>query len=116
MRLASIALLATLLAPAAHAAGRVEEVSFPTRFDGRTRRIWVRTPAVRADSANLLVAFDGLQWFDEIPLDPMLDSLERAGRSLHHRRHDRRQHGVRPHCRPGNRAAFADWVADGLVP
>jgi len=115
--LAGAALLALLLAPAAPAKGRVEEVRYPAQLDGRPRRIWVRTPSVPADSANLLVAFDALDFLGEIPLPAMLDSLERAGRippTVAVLIDD--STGVVRQKDLANRAAFADWLCDGLVP
>lgn len=94
------------------------EVSFPARLDGRTRRIWMNTPAVaRGDSASLLVVFDGEQYLDEIPLPRMLDSLTAAGRIFpavavlidNGTGFERRQDLA-------NRAAFAAWLGDSLVP
>jgi hypothetical protein len=67
------------LATAARAGGRVETAQFDVPFDGRPRAIQVRTPAASADSANLLIVFDGPQYLDEIPLPAMLDSARGPG-------------------------------------
>ena len=110
-------LIAVLLAWASLAHGGVMEVHYPAPFDGRPRRVWVRTPAVPADTANLLVAFDGPDFLGEIPLPAMLDSLERAGRvppTLAVLVDD--STGAARQQDLANRAAFADWLCDGLVP
>jgi len=50
-----VVLLAILLAWAPPAQAGVEEVHYPAPFDGRPRRIWVRTPAVPAESAGWIL-------------------------------------------------------------
>jgi enterochelin esterase-like enzyme len=67
------------------AAGRLEA---RTLFDSsyhRTRRIWVYTPAGydprREDPYPLIVAFDGDEYRDTMPLPLVLDSLAAAGRA-----------------------------------
>jgi len=105
------------LATAARAGGRVETAQFDVPFDGRPRAIQVRTPAASADSANLLVVFDGPQYLDEIPLPAMLDSLEAVGRippTVAVLIDDGT--GTVRIADLGNRRAFADWVCDRLVP
>ena len=112
-----VVLLAILLAWAPPAQAGVEEVHYPAPFDGRPRRIWVRTPAVPADTANLLVAFDALDFLGEIPLPAMLDSLERAGRippTVAVLVDD--STGVARQQDLANRQAFADWLCDGVMP
>jgi len=104
-------------AKAAPAETRVQEVKFDHSLFGRTRRVWVMTPAARTDSAGLLVVFDGPQYLDEIPLAPILDSLTAAGRwaptvavLVDNGTGPTRIEDL------GNRTAFAAWLADELVP
>jgi enterochelin esterase-like enzyme len=94
------------------------ETPFAARLYGRTRRVWIDTPKLApGDSASLLVVFDGEQYLEEIPLPHMLDSLTDAGR-------------IRPavvvmidngtgaerRMDLANRAEFAAWLGDSLVP
>ena len=65
------------------AAGRVVEYLVPSRTLGRDRRVWVYTPPGYAPEArtayDLLVAFDGGEYLDTIPLPMILDTLLAAG-------------------------------------
>ena len=105
------------LASGAQAKGRVEAVTFDVPFDGRPRAIQVRTPAAPGDSASLLIVFDGPQYLDEIPLPPILDSLEALGR-IPPTVAVLIDNGTGPTriADLGNRRAFADWLCDRLVP
>ena len=75
---ASVALVA---APAASGPprGDVAEFRVPCRHQQRERRVWVYTPpgyaASRDSSFAMLLAFDGGEYLDEIPLPHILDSL-----------------------------------------
>jgi enterochelin esterase family protein len=69
--------------PAGVAAGRVEEL---TQFDStyrRTRHLWIYTPAGYDAKAStpypLLLAFDGREYLDSIPLPLILDTLLARG-------------------------------------
>jgi enterochelin esterase-like enzyme len=119
-----VALLALGCAPApparASSAGHVEEVSFKEPLFGRTRRIWVYTPpgyGAAGDSAGLLVTFDGPQYLEEIPLPHMLDSLTAGGQiaPLVAVLIDNGTAGPRREDL-ANRAEFATWLSDRLVP
>ena len=77
----------TARAPAtspAFPAGNVRAFTIPCRHQGRARHGWVYTPpgyaAARDTSLGLVLAFDGAEYLDEIPLPRMLDSLLAAGR------------------------------------
>lgn len=69
--------------PGAAAAGKVEALSIPSRVYGRGRRVWVYTPpeyAARSGSASMagcdfLIAFDGGEYLEDIPLSRILDAL-----------------------------------------
>ena len=65
-------------------AGRVMEYSIPSTVYGHARRVWVYTPAgydtSKATSYPLVVAFDGADYLDTIPLPLMLDTLLAAGK------------------------------------
>jgi enterochelin esterase-like enzyme len=63
------------------AAGRVEEVTLHDSAYGRARRIWVYTPAGYdpARAYPLLLAFDGRDYLDTIPLPLILDTLIAGG-------------------------------------
>jgi enterochelin esterase family protein len=67
-------------------AGRVEELRIDSAVYGRARRVWVYTPPGYSQTAftayDLLVAFDGAEYLDEMRLPAMLDALlaeRRAG-------------------------------------
>ena len=87
VRLAALAMVGS--AWAAHAlagkepppvpAGRVEESKIDSTLYGRERRVWVYTPPGYSPNApadyDLLVAFDGGEYLEDIPLPGMLDAL-----------------------------------------
>jgi enterochelin esterase family protein len=67
------------------AAGRLEaHVLYDSSYQ-RPRRLWVYTPpgydARRATAYPLIVAFDGAEYFDTMPLPMILDTLLAAGRA-----------------------------------
>ena len=108
-------------APAPIRAGDVRPFTIASRHQGRDRRVWVYTPpgyaAGRDSSLGLVIAFDGEEYLDEIPLPRMLDSLLAEGRipplvavlvadSTGAARLDDL----------ANRAWFADFLADELLP
>jgi enterochelin esterase family protein len=120
--LALVGPLAACSRPTAGAPGHsihaFREAEFPARLYGRTRRIWICAPKLApGDSASLLVVFDGAQYLEDIPLPHMLDSLTDAGRIRpavvvmidngggFERREDL-----------ANRAQFAAWLGDSLMP
>lgn len=101
-------------------AGFFEEFRITSRHDGRSRRVWVYTPpgdSNGADSAGLVIAFDGWVYFNQIPLPLMLDTLIAA-------------HRIPPTMAVliddssstarladlANRAGFADFLAHQLMP
>jgi len=69
-------------APYAPPSGHVAEFQIRSKVYGRDRRVWVYTPpayrASGADSYGLVVAFDGYDYRDSIPLPAILDSLAAA--------------------------------------
>jgi enterochelin esterase family protein len=104
-------------AEAAAPAGRVQEVKFDAPLYGRTRKVWVRTPAAAPDSANLLIVFDGTDFLEAMPLPKILDSLEASG-SLAPTVAVLVDNGSGPTRAAdlANRASFAEWLCDELVP
>ena len=111
-------LILLLLLGARPAAAGVQEVKFDAELYGRTRQVWIWTPpAIPADSAGLLIVFDGAQYQDDIPLPRMLDSLTAAGsiRPVVAVLIDNGT-GVVRRQDLANRAEFADWLSDQLVP
>src|SRR5215469_2282063 len=62
--------------------GDVVERVVDSRTYGRNRRVWVYTPrgypGVCGDGCPLVVAFDGDEYLDSIPLPRILDSLTDA--------------------------------------
>jgi enterochelin esterase-like enzyme len=62
----------------------VKSFMIPDRHKGRERRVWVYTPpapaSARDSTYGLVVAFDGGEYLDEVPLPRVLDSLLAAGR------------------------------------
>jgi enterochelin esterase family protein len=102
-------------------AGHVEGFRLPSRHDHRMRGVWVYTPpgyeASRDTAYRLVIAFDGPEYLEDIPLPLMLDTLLAAGKA--------------PPCVAvliddstfaarlddlANRAWFADYLADEVVP
>jgi len=102
-------------------AGTVEGFLLPSPHDHRMRRVWVYTPpgyeASRDTAHRLVIAFDGPEYLDDIPLPLMLDTLLAAGKA--------------PPCVAvliddstfaarlddlANRAWFADYLANDVVP
>jgi enterochelin esterase family protein len=79
------AFLALVLAAPARAAGRVDELHVPSKEYARERRIWVATPtgydAEKERAFDLVVAFDGEGYLEEIPLPKMLEELRSAGKA-----------------------------------
>lgn len=100
--------------------GDVQEFRIPSRHQKRDRRVWVYTPAGYAASdtgLGLVLAFDGREYTHEIPLPHILDSLIAArvippavavliDDSTGAARLDDL----------ANRAWFADWITDEVVP
>lgn len=93
MGLPPIAMLVVMLAagpgapasPVAHAAsGHIVAAQVASKTYGRKRLVWIRTPAnydaKKAGGYDLVIAFDGSGYLDEMPLPRTLDSLEAAGR------------------------------------
>jgi enterochelin esterase family protein len=95
----------------------VQKVPFLKMLFGRERDAWVAVPKEGAAGANLLIVFDGPQYLDEIPLPAILDSLTAAG-AIGPTVAVMIDNGGGPQRIEdlGNRAAFADWLADQLVP
>ena len=64
--------------------GDVVPFTIPSRHQGRARHGWVYTPpgyaAGRDTSLGLVLAFDGAEYLEEVPLPRLLDSLYAAGR------------------------------------
>jgi enterochelin esterase-like enzyme len=60
-------------------AGTVDEHQIPSKIYDRRRRVWVYTPSDydpnRAEPYDLIVAFDGADYLDAIPLPMILDTL-----------------------------------------
>jgi len=79
---------AMVLAVSAHGQQAASSLTEHTVFDssyGRARRIWVYTPAGydphRAAPYPLIVAFDGSEYRDSMPLPAVLDSLNATGQA-----------------------------------
>ena len=114
----------TTRAPASAAvipSGDVRPFTIPSRHQGRARHGWVYTPpgfvAGRDTSLGLVLAFDGAEYLEEIPLPRMLDSLLAAGRIpplvavlLDDSTGATRLDDL------ANRAWFVDFLADELLP
>jgi enterochelin esterase family protein len=114
----------TTRAPASTAVirtGDVHPFTIPSRHQGRARHGWVYTPpgfvAGRDTSLGLVLAFDGAEYLEEIPLPRMLDSLLAAGRIpplvavlLDDSTGATRLDDL------ANRAWFVDFLADELLP
>jgi len=81
MLVAAIALVGALAASAPIPGGGVEEGGVPSRLYGRIRRVWVYTPPgydsspQRHPAYDLLVAFDGGEYVEDIRLPAILDRL-----------------------------------------
>jgi len=100
--------------------GWFEEFRITSRHDGRSRRVWVYTPPndpTRADSAGLLITFDGEEYFNQIPLPLILDTLIASGRVppmmavlIDDSTSTARLADL------ANRAGFADFLAHQLMP
>jgi enterochelin esterase family protein len=101
--------------------GDVVPFAIPSRHQGRTRHGWVYTPpgyaAARDTGLGLVLAFDGGEYVDEIPLPRILDSLCAAGRipRLVAVLLDDSTGAVRLDDL-ANRAWFVDFLADELLP
>jgi enterochelin esterase-like enzyme len=107
--------------PGTPAAGSITEFEIPSRLYRRARRIWVYTPPDYAracgDGCNLLLAFDGHEYLTTIRLPAILDSLVGIGRIPptiavlidNGSSTDRLQDLA-------NRAIFADFIANELLP
>ena len=117
-----LAAAALLLAAPSHAQapptpGRVQKVPFLKPLFGRERNVWVAVPKEGAAGANLLIVFDGPDFMDAIPLPAILDSMTAAG-AFPPTVAVLIDNGTGPTRIEdlANRAAFADWVCDLLVP
>ena len=104
-------------------AGHVDELDVSSRILGRARHIWVYTPpdypraCAGDDGCAFVVAFDGGVYTAAIPLPQMLDSLIAAGAmapSVAVMIDD--AGGAARIADLGNRAAFASFLTDELVP
>jgi enterochelin esterase family protein len=101
-------------------AGHVEEFRIDSKIYGRERRVWVYTPpgysADAASACDLLIAFDGGEYLEEIPLPRMLDALlaERRAGPFVAVLIDNGSSAERL-ADLANHARFADFVADELV-
>lgn len=101
-------------------AGDSDSYRVASRAQHAMRRVWVYTPpgyAASRDTLGLIVAFDGGEYVEQMGLPRILDSLLAV-------------HAIAPHVAVmiddssgrariddlGNRAWFADWVADELLP
>src|SRR5262245_51500790 len=66
-------------------AGKVEGFRLATRRDSRRRAVWVYTPPGYEASTDtvrhLVIAFDGPEYLDSIPLPLILDTLLAAGKA-----------------------------------
>ena len=100
--------------------GAVKPYSVPSKVLGATRTVWVYTPpgyAADGPDNDLLLAFDGAGYQDDIPLPRFLDSLIVAQRLpptvavLVDN-----ASGAARIADLGNRKIFADFVATELVP
>ncbi|HEX2571210.1 MAG TPA: alpha/beta hydrolase-fold protein [Polyangia bacterium] len=100
-------------------AGRVEERRVHSALYQRDRRVWVYTPPGYDPNAQpgypMIVSFDGEEYLEDIPLPKTLDSLLAAGKLpafvavLVDNNVDRIGD-------LGNRAQFADFLGNELVP
>jgi enterochelin esterase family protein len=101
--------------------GEVQRFTIPGPSQGRSRTVWVYTPpgyaTSRDSSLGLVVAFDGGEYLDEIPLPRMLDSLLASGRiaPLVALLVDDSTGAARLDDL-ANRAWFVDFLAQGLLP
>jgi len=102
-------------------AGQVEERMVPSRLYGRERRVWVYTPpgypARAPDGCDLMVAFDGSEYLEQIPLPKILDGLLARGEAgpfvavlVDNASSAERLADLANHAR------FADFVSEELVP
>lgn len=133
MRAAGLALAAATLLVASRAAepaestapafpaGAVRGYRVPSAHEHRDRQVWVYTPpgfaADRDTSLAFLLAFDGAEYQDAIPLPRILDSLL-AARAIPPTIAvlvDDSTRGARLNDL-GNRAWFVDFLANELVP
>src|SRR5579883_1334501 len=101
--------------------GEVHLLSIPSRIYGGERKVWVYTPpgfdAKRATPYDLALVFDGEEYLEIIPLPTILDNLLAAGKIAptvavmtdNGRGADRLGELA-------NRAQFAKWVAEELMP
>lgn len=105
----------------APAHGHVQEYQLQSRVYSSPRRIWIYTPpqydAQRAAPYDLLVAFDGAEYLDTIPLPLILDTLTATGRippyvAVLIDDYD----GAQRTAELGNSPRFAEFVGNELVP
>ena len=108
-------LLCAGLSPASALAGKVEPQTLGSR------RLWVYTPpgydAAAKTPYDLMLAFDGEEYLEDIPLPKILDSLLAARKAppfvavlIDN------GSGARRIADLGNRASFADFLADEALP
>lgn len=101
-------------------AGRVEDTTIPSKLYPQPRRVWVYTPpgfaAGAAADYDLLVAFDGSEYLEDIPLPAILDTLLARGEAgpfvavlIDNGSRAERIADL------GNSAKFADFVAADVV-
>lgn len=104
------------------ATGKVEEFGVPTKFlQSGSRKVWVYTPAdydaKRQPGYDLIIAFDGDDYRETIPLPTILDNLAASGKvapmvALLIDNHS----GAERIAELGNRAQFARSMAEELIP
>lgn len=102
-------------------AGKVQEADIRSVIQQRGRHVWIYTPPgfdrTRTAPYDLLVAFDGAEYVDLIPVPVILDNLLAAGKIqptvavlIENGR------GVERLSDLANRAPFAEFLAKELVP
>jgi enterochelin esterase family protein len=114
---ALLSIPASAFAQAAVDTSRVQKVNFLKPLFGRERNVWVAVPKAGAQGANLLVAFDGPDFMNAIPLPAILDSMTAAG-EIPPTVAVLIDNGTGPTRIEdlGNRTMFANWVCDQLIP
>lgn len=120
--LAALALVLTSASatPLPAPAGKVVERAVESRVYGRSRRIWVYTPPgydASARACDLLIAFDGEEYVEDFRLPAMLDGLLAEGKAppfvavlIDDATGAARLDDL------ANRARFADFLGDEVVP
>jgi len=117
---ALLTLSAAATAPRTAPAGRVVERTIESRVFGRPRRVWVYTPPgydASARACDLLIAFDGQEYVEDIRLPAILDGLLAEKRAppfvavlIENKS------GAERLADLANRAVFAEFLGDEVVP